>query len=480
MTDLQIITAAVDAKAALLAEASDKIWGCAELGFEETRSARLLCDILSAEGFAVTEGVGGMPTAFIARWSQGTGGPVMGLLGEFDALDALSQQAACPEKSPITPGAPGHGCGHNALGVGALGGALGLKAWLLESGKPGTVVYFGCPAEEGAGSKQFMARAGCFDGVDFCYTWHPGTLNGVDDHCNNAISGTIFTFDGKASHAGGAPHLRRSALDACELMSVGVNYLREHMTDASRVHYAYLDVGGTAANVVQDHAVVKYEVRAPFVDEMMTLLSRVIRVAEGAAHMTETAMTYETQMAFSNYFPNDPLAQIAYSCMQEVGAPAWSEEDYALARQFVATYDAEVLASVRRRLAETYGADKADALLARPLSSDIRPYVSGQTGHSFGSTDVGDVGHAVPTLNINVATASIGNVGHSWQMVAMSGSAIAHKGMLTAAKMLALCCARTMEQPEAVKKAWEIVLSHNGGRYQCPLPDSTLPPVGKY
>ena len=259
--DLEFLTRVIDEKSAKILDANDKIWEYAELAFHETKSAALLKSILKEEGFTLTEGDAGIPTCFTGTFSYGTGKPVMGILGEYDALSSLSQKAADPHKEPLKDGAPGHGCGHCALGTGALAAALAVKEYLIANKKDGTIIYFGCPAEEGAGSKQFMARAGMFDNVDFVYSWHPATKNAVECSHSNAIMGANFYFKGVASHAGATPYLGRSALDAVELMNVGCNYLREHMIPEARIHYAYIDAGGTAPNVVQDHATIRYEVR---------------------------------------------------------------------------------------------------------------------------------------------------------------------------------------------------------------------------
>ena len=236
--DLEFLTRVIDEKSAKILDANDKIWEYAELAFHETKSAALLKSILKEEGFALTEGDAGIPTCFTGTFSYGTGKPVMGILGEYDALSSLSQKAADPHKEPLKEGAPGHGCGHCALGTGALAAALAVREYLIANKKDGTIIYFGCPAEEGAGSKQFMARAGMFDDVDFVYSWHPATKNAVECNHSNAIMGANFYFKGVASHAGATPYLGRSALDAVELMNVGCNYLREHMIpeDPLRLH----------------------------------------------------------------------------------------------------------------------------------------------------------------------------------------------------------------------------------------------------
>lgn len=480
MTELQFIENVIKEKESLILEVNDKIWGYAELPYQETRSAALLCQVLEREGFSLETGVAGIPTAFTARFQNGQGGPVMGILGEYDALDILSQEAGVAVKRPVTAGAPGHGCGHCCLGAGALAAALAVKEYLVANQKAGTIIYYGCAAEEGAGAKQFMARAGLFDGVDFVYTWHPSSTNKVQDTCNVAIMGANFEFRGRTAHAGGSPHLGRSALDAAELMSVGVNYLREHMIDKARIHYAYVDAGGTAPNVVQEYSKVKYEVRAPKVSQMKELFERVVKVAKGAAMMTETQVTYEITMAFSDYVPNDAMAEMAEQCMREVGAPKWEEEDFALAKSFLNSYDEVTLAAIKSEIGAKFGAGRLAEILERPLDTQIRPYRAGYHEYESGSTDVGDVANAVPTLNLNVATCCIGNVGHTWQMTAQSGSVLGHKGLLTAGKMLALAAIRTMESPEVMAAAKEEYIARTGGRYVCPLPDDVQPPIGRY
>ena len=478
MTDLEFINQVIYSKKDMLLDISDKIWNYAELPYAETKSAALLCDVLRKEGFTVTEGVAEMPTAFTA--SFGSGKPVFGFLGEYDALDILSQEAGNPIKKPIMQGAPGHGCGHNCLGTGSLAAAIAIKEYLIVSKKLGTVIFYGCPAEEGAGSKQFMARAGIFEGVDFVYTWHPATLNEVQSNRTVSIMGANFEFKGVTAHAGGTPHLGRSALDAAELMSVGVNYLREHMIDQARIHYAYVDAGGVAPNVVQDHTLVKYEARSPKVKQVKELFERVVNVARGAALMTDTTMNYEITMAFSDYITNSALASIADECLQEVGAPPWEVGDYALAKAYLSSYNETTMASIKEMIVETYGEDQLEEILSQPLDHVIHPYDVKNTSYRSGSTDVGDVCYTVPTLNFNVATACIGNVGHTWQMTGQACSSIAQKGLITAAKAMALSAIRTMNRPDVIEKAKQIVLKQNGGAYECPMPDSVKPPVGRY
>ena len=438
---VQTIKQLVAAKADTAAALAKEIWNYAELSYEETRSAAALK-------------------------------PVVGFLAEYDALAGLSQKAACPVQEPVTPGGAGHGCGHNLLGTGCYAAAVALKDYLEREKKDGTVIFFGCPAEEGAGSKQFIARAGYFDGVDFAYTWHPATINEVGSKGSVAIMGANFTFDGVAAHAGAAPHLGRSALDAVELMNVGCNYLREHMIDAARIHYAYSDPGGSMPNVVQSHAVIKYEVQE--------LFTRVVDVARGAALMTGTKMNYEITMAFSDYVPNRTLGVVVDECLRELGAPDWTDADDQLALELLHSYPRTTLAGIREELAGYFAPDELDRALEKPLDRLVHPFNPRETSYDSGSTDVGDVGYATPTVMFNVATACLGNVGHSWQNTAFAGSEIGRKGMLRAAEVLTLAAVRTMEQPELIAKAREELLAKNGGKYRCPLPDYTTPPIGKY
>ncbi|MBQ4505880.1 MAG: amidohydrolase [Firmicutes bacterium] len=481
MTQLEEIKKYVSENAAKSTEIADKVWEYAELPFEETRSAELFKKELAAEGFEIEDCLAGIPTAFLAKYVIGSGKPVFGLLAEYDALSGLSQKAACPVKDPIVPGAPGHGCGHNLLGAGCFSAALAARDYMKAHDMDGTVIFFGCPAEEGAGSKQFIARAGYFDDVDFCYTWHPSMFNEVGNTGSVAIMGANFIFDGIASHAGGSPHLGRSALDAAELMNIGVQYLREHMIDQARVHYAYSNAGGTAPNVVQDHTVIKYEVRAPKVWQMKELFERVVHIAHGAAEMTETTMHYDITMAFSDYIANAALAECISDCLVEAGAPEWDESDYKLAGEVLSTFNETTQKAIRSNLAPIFEGEDIEELLKKPLHTGVFPYERVKNPiYKSGSTDVGDVAYATPTVMINVATQCLGNVGHSWQNTCFSGSRIGIKGMLRAAEVMTMACVRTAADPELIAKAKAELFAINGGKYECPLPDSVEPPVGKY
>ncbi len=476
----QFIEESVNSLSEKTRQIARKIWEYAELSYTEVFSSAELIKAFEQEGFEIESDIADIPTAFKAVYTVGTGKISCGILGEYDALDGLSQKAACSSREAIIPGGAGHGCGHNLLGAGSFAAAVSIARYIKENNISARVVYFGCPAEEGAGSKQFIARAGYFDGIDFVYTWHPATMNEVQSKGSVAIMGANFTFEGTAAHAGGSPHLGRSALDACELMNVGVNYLREHMLDTARVHYAYSDAGGTAPNVVQDHAVIKYEVRAPKVKNMQELFARVVNIAKGAALMTETAMNYEVTMAFSDYLPNKTLAVIADRALKEIGAPCWEESDYAFAAEMLRTYSKSTLKDIKERLGEIFRPEGLDELMAKPLDSVIHPFNMNEKTYESGSTDVGDVGYATPAVNINIATACLGNVGHSWQNTAFSNSETGMKGMLTAAKVMALSAIYTLEDPDAIQRAKQELKLKNGGKYICPLPDYVSPPIGKY
>lgn len=480
MTELELIHGAVARVAEATRTLAQEIWQYAELPYEETKSAQALMHALEREGFSVQSGTAGIPTCFVASCQVGTGGPTFGFLGEYDALSGLSQKAGQAKREPVRPGGPGHGCGHNLLGAGCFAAAVAVRDCMQTLGLPGNVVYYGCAAEEGAGSKQFMARAGLFDKADFVLTWHPGDLNQIPAKTNVAILGANFIFDGVAAHAGSSPHLGRSALDAAELMNVGVNYLREHMPDNARVHYAYSDPGGSAPNVVPDHAVIKYEVRAPRVTQAKALFARVVDIARGAALMTQTRMKYEVTMAFSDYAPNKTLAAVVERCYQLLGAPPWTQEDFALAAGFLNTYPEATRRAGQEALEEELREPLPPDWMQYPLDRVVHSFSPGERGYVCGSTDVGDVSYAVPTVMLTTATACLGNVGHSWQNTAQSCSATGMKGMLQAARVMALSALRLIQDPGTIQRAKEELLSKNGGKYCCPLPDSVTPPVGSY
>jgi aminobenzoyl-glutamate utilization protein B len=451
---------------------SDGIWAFAETGFEERRSAAALEAALSAEGFAVRKGLAGIETAFEASW--GSGGPVVALLGEFDALPALSQAAGSWERSELVPGGSGHGCQHNLLGVGALGAAIAAKECLRASGSRGTVKYFGCPGEERGAGKTLMARAGCFDGVDLALTWHPADINSVMQVSTLANLSAYFRFSGKAAHAAGAPHLGRSALDAVELMNVGANYLREHVIPEARIHYAVTDPGGRAPNVVQDRAESFYFCRAPRVAQAREIYGRLCDVARGAALMTGTSLEIRFAEGLSDYIPNRTLGELLQRCMEDVGVPSFDEADRELARRFRATLSPAEIASGMAQARAFQGAAAAKRLESGPLAEIVGPLAPGEPLLP-GSTDVGDVSQIVPTGQVSCACAALGTVAHSWQNTAQAASPIGRKGMLAAARVLALACVEALLDPGIAERARAELRERTGGAYECPIPAGVLP-----
>ncbi|MBL8965635.1 MAG: amidohydrolase [Spirochaetaceae bacterium] len=465
-------TAGVDARLEGLCSLSDAIWRYAETGFDVDRSAAALRGTLEAEGFEARTGIGGIDAAFMASW--GKGAPVIALLGEYDALPGMSQAAASPQKAEVVEGGNGHGCGHNLLGVGSLGAALAAKDFLVASGLPGTVRYYGCPGEERGAGKTFMARAGAFDGVDLALTWHPGDVNSVLQARTLANLSAYFRFTGKAAHAANAPHLGRSALDAVELMNVGANYLREHVIPEARIHYAITNPGGRAPNVVQDVAESHYFCRAPRVPQAREIFARLCDVARGAALMTGTACAIRLSEGLSDYLPNGILGELLQRCMERKGTPAFSDEDRGLARRFRETFSPAELASALSQARHSQGAELADRLAGSPLAEGASPLFRGDALLP-GSTDVGDVSQLVPTGQVICACAAFGTAPHTWQFTAQAASSIGHAGMAAAARVLALACAEIFADPGIAERAREELRAKTGGVYECPIPDDIQP-----
>ncbi len=473
MDKKKFILDAVDSKKDKIIELSDRIFDFAEIGFHEFRSAELFEKMLREEGFTVETGIDGMPTAFKA--SFGKGHPVIAFLAEYDALPELSQIGGETKRETVGGDNPdGHGCGHNLLGAGTFAAALGLKAYLTETGKEGTVVIFGCPSEEKGNSKTLMARDGAFDGVDAAFTWHPADLNAVVTSSSLANVSVFFRFKGLTSHAAAAPDKGRSALDAAELMSVGVNYLREHITSDARVHYAYRDVGGIAPNVVQGHSCVHYFVRAPKSWQVQEILKRVIDVAEGAAKMTGTEMSYELYAGLSDFIPNHVISEVLQEAFEEIGAPEYAKEDYELAhRFFYESYSPEETEAFKANLKGIFG-PMADKYIEAPLHDGIVP-IGWNRPIQFGSSDVGDASYVMPTAWLSTATATLCTPGHTWQMCAHGTTGIAHKAMLRAGEVLALAASRLIDEPELCEKAKAELKAETGGVYECPIPKEIGP-----
>ncbi len=421
----------------VFADMSRQIWSYAEMRFCEVKSAALQADFLEQEGFMLKRGVAGLPTAFSA--SFGSGKPIIAFLGEYDALAGLSQTAGAVEKKPLSVGGSGHGCGHNLLGTGALAAAVAVKRFMEENKLNGTIRYYGCPGEEGGSGKTFMAREGVFSDLDAAFTWHPFSYNAVMSVGTLANFQVNYRFHGRSAHAAAAPHLGRSALDAVELMNVGVNYLREHMIPEARVHYAVINAGGVSPNVVQAEAESLYLIRAPKLEQVRELYERVCKIAQGAALMTETECEIVFDKACSNYIPNKILDQLLYANFQAVGAPVFDEEDRRLAEGISGTLsatDVENDVKMANNLMCGRGGDALKHMKGLTLADAILPYEYFSMTMP-GSTDVGDVSWVVPTSWLSVACQTIGTPGHSWQETAQSATDLAHKGMITAAKVLA-------------------------------------------
>jgi len=452
---------------------SDLIWGYAELGYRETQSSQLLVNAFEGAGFNVEKGVAEIPTAFIAGYSRGAG-PVIAILGEFDALPGLSQDCV-PFRKPLVNGAPGHGCGHNLLGVAGVASCFALKQALDAGEVKGTVRYYGCPAEEGGAAKAFMARAGLFDDVDICLTWHPDMFNGTLWANFLANYRVGFKFHGKPAHAAADPYNGRSALDAVELMNVGVNYLREHMIPGARVHYVITNGGGTAPNVVPAEAASLYSIRAPRTDQLNPLYERVKDIARGAALMTGTELEIELYSGMSNMLPNETINNILQKDLETVGAPKFSREDMAFAAEIAKSIPRDSFAES----APVYGLD-ADAVAAMKdtlLHESVLPPYKSEIVQP-GSTDVGDVSWAAPTGQIVTACMALGTPGHSWQIVAQGRMGIGHKGMLYAAKVMAVGAAEFMQSPGLVGEARdEFKKRRAASDYISPIPDGLKPPL---
>ncbi|MBQ2403994.1 MAG: amidohydrolase [Lachnospiraceae bacterium] len=465
-----------------MAALSDQIWDYAELKFAEHKSAKVMVDFLKEEGFEVETGIGEIETAYMAKFGQGK--PVIGILGEFDALSGMSQMADVAEKTPREGTNNGHGCGHHLLGVAGIGAAMILRDYFKETGKEGTVVFYGCPGEEGGSGKAYMARAGVFNICDIIYSWHPGGANGVMTGSYQANCQVYFKFHGTTAHAAGSPHLGRSALDAVELMNVGVNYMREHMESTDRIHYAVLDTGGISPNVVQANATVLYLIRSISTEKVLALYERVQKIAKGAALMTETEVEIIFDKGCSNVVPNGVLEQVLYESMQRVGVPEYTEEELAYAQQYTNTFsDAQFAAELG--ISGTGCSKKSKEATTKkvreegPMHTFVAPHEHSDA-NMMGSTDVGDASYCAPTAQFIAATYAFGTPAHSWQMVAQGKSSVAHKGQTYAAEIIADAAIQAIENPEIIEKAKAEFNEATGGKpYQCPIPADVKPAASR-
>lgn len=467
---------AIDSVAEKICRMSDAIWDHPETAYRETFAARCQCELLKELGFQVETQLAGIPTAFSGRW--GSGHPVIGILGEFDALSGMSQQACAAEKCPVVPGGDGHGCGHNLLGAGSIAAAAGIRAYLENGNFPGTVIYFGCPGEEGGSGKAFMARDGVFDELDAALTWHPMDYNAAWFDSTLANYQISYRFQGTAAHAAASPHLGRSALDAVELMNIGVQFLREHVIQEARIHYAITNPGGQSPNVVQPEAEVLYLIRAPRVTDVQDIYLRINNIAQGAALMTDTQVEIRFIKSCSNFLMNQVLADSIQRSLEAIGFPALTEEE----RQFAKSLRDTLPQCVNPMDALIPKLDIRDARWVReqpadPMTEFVVPRIRRESVLA-GSTDVGDVSWVCPTGQVLTAAWPAGTPAHSWQAVSMGKSTVAHKAMLYAAKAIAATAVELLENPQLMEDAKaEHQIRCGGVKYSSPIPKEVSPAI---
>jgi aminobenzoyl-glutamate utilization protein B len=451
---------------------SNEVWDFAELGFKEARSAELLARALEVNGFTVQRGVADIPTAFVASFGEGK--PVIAILGEYDALPGISQECV-PYQKPRQEGGNGHGCGHNLLGVGSLAAAMAAAEAIHAGEVKGTIRFYGCPAEENGAAKTFMVKAGVFDDVDLCLTWHPDAYNGILGINILANIWVTFRFHGKAAHAAADPQNGRSALDAVELMNVGTNYLREHLIPEARIHYIISNGGGSAPNVVPPLAESQYIIRAPLASQVNEIYPRVLDIARGAALMTGTELEVIFKIGMSNLLLNDTITDVLYEKMLSVGAPEFNAEEIKFAEEIGATFPSGyargyVIKAFGNPAANLVPEKENGALLSTIMPNTHTDYVLP------GSTDVGDVSWVTPTGQITAATMALGTPGHSWQTVAQSRMGIGQKGMLFAGETIALTALEFMANPKRLQAAREeFEQKIRKTPYVCPIPDGVKP-----
>lgn len=450
---------------------SDKLWEYAETGMREYKSAGAYAEFLKNEGFTVNEKICGMDTAFEGVY--GSGSPVICFLAEYDALSGLNQRANIFNQEKDSDSDTGQGCGHHLLGVGSLYGACLYKEYLEKNGLSGTVKFVGCPGEEAGSGKTYLARDGYFDDCDIALTWHPGIFNQVVTGSSQSCTAIYFKFKGIASHAASAPHLGRSALDAAELMNVGVNYLREHMEDSDRVHYAYIDAGGKAPNVVQNLTILKYFVRSKNNHDCSSLTERVINCAKGAALMTGTEVEVIFDEGLSNTISNQTLENVLFETMKEDYDLSYGLDECEYLSKYKSSFDGKINIPLMV---------KDEHKLKEDIKNNvICSYIIEKEHHDIcqmGSTDVGDVSWCVPTGQFNTACFAYGASGHSWQWVAQGKSSVADKGMKYAGRVLCDAAIKLHNNPELIEKAKrELKLKLDGESYKCPIPKDVKPHV---
>ncbi len=452
-TDRETILKSMDKRAARYNQLSKQIWGYAELGFAEMQSASALEKELAAAGFKIAANVGGAPTAFTASW--GAGKPVIAILGEYDALPGLSQ-APVPEREAMLANGPGHGCGHNLLGTASAFAAIVAKEYLENHKMSGTIRYYGTPAEEGGGGKIFMARAGAFKDVDSILSWHPGDRNGGGNTSSLANIMGRFRFKGIASHAAAAPEAGRSALDGLMLMNMSIEFMREHVPSDTRIHYI-ISKGGDAPNIVPALAESRMVARSPSMTTLIPIWNRILNCAKGAELQTETKSEMELEMSYWNTLPNDTLNRLLYKNLSTVGGYEMSAEESKFAE------------TLGKSLVATRGG-------AADLGSQARVMPFAEAGTGVASTDVGDLSWQYPTGGFSTATFVPGVSAHTWQAAACAGMSVGQKGMLVAAKTLALSALDLFLDPQLTDSAkLDFTRRVEGRKYQSVIPESEKP-----
>src|SRR5262245_10833760 len=416
--------AAVERQAADLTGLADQIWGFAETALKETRSSKVLADYAERQGFKVERGVAGMPTAFVASFGEGR--PILGILGEFDALPGISQKAQ-PEKEALTEGAPGHGCGHNLFGAASLGAAVAIKERIAAGRLKGTVRFYGTPAEEAIGGKVYMARAGLFDDLDAALAWHPDSQIRADTKSSQAIADLMVSFHGKAAHAAFDPWNGRSALDAASLFTHAIDLMREHVRPSVRMHYVFTD-GGQVPNVVPERAAVWPWLRDSQRTGVEDLLARARQAAQGAALAAGVEGEVKVQGGSWEMLVNFPGERLLQRNLAWLGPLRFSDEEQRFARRIQA----------------------ATAVPEKGLDGTIQPLEENPGEPEGGSTDVGDVSWIVPVVHLSVTTAPVDAPWHAWPVVACAGMSIGHKGLVYAAKALAATGLDLMADPAAL------------------------------
>ena len=475
MDTKQIAIQAIDQNKDLFCQISDKIWEFAELSLMEYQSADLLCQQFKADGWEVEQNLDNIATCFKA--SFGHGKPYIGILGEFDALSGLSQVGGATQRQELIKDGCGHGCGHNMLGAGSMAAAYGVRAYLEQTGKQGTVIYFGCPGEEGGASKAFLARDGYWKFLDVALCWHPSDVNQVFGGSSNSCIQKEYCFTGVAAHAAGSPQYGRSALDAVELMNMGVQFLREHMDSHDRIHYAITDAGGNSPNVVQPHARVLYMVRSHQVQDCIALQKRVDKIATAAAMMTETDLHVRFIDGLANLITNQTLEHVIYNNLQYVGCPTYTDQEMEYAKELLKSVENPTTGLPQGMDENDPRYQEVDTLSnhgTKPLNDFIVPYLFSNDA-TPGSTDVGDVSWLTPTAQVNTVCFASNAPGHSWQNVSIGKTSIGHKGLIYAGKVLACTAIDLFENPDIVAAARAEFEKKTAVGFTSPIPPDAVP-----